>query len=266
MKKLWLGLGVAALAAAAVLAFLIWKEKADKEKTDAMYQQMRQEAKLEQDAGTENPEAESDKTESQQTEETEPLVIPVDFDSLQKMNPDIYAWITVPGTVIDYPVVQSAQDDAWYMTRAADGTESAAGAIFSEQANAKDFSDVHTVLYGHNMKDGSMFAGLHQFEEEEFFQEHRTVTIYTPDAIRYYRIFAAYLYDDRHLLQSFDCSDSGVFEAYIKSVMEQRNLHSFVDKETEVKAGDRILTLCTCHSMGDAYRYLVQAVLVDEKM
>jgi sortase B len=261
MKKVWLGLGLAAFAAAGVFAFLIWKQQAEKENTDELYRQIRQEVKV-----TDEALSESETEMKSESEEHEPLVIPVDFASLQEMNEDIYAWITVPGTAIDYPVVQDPQDDTYYITHSVDGSESVSGAIFSERANATDFSDVHTVLYGHNMRDGSMFAGLHQFEDEDFFDSHRTITVYTPDAIRTYQIFAAYLYDDRHLLQSFDCSDPAVFAAYIDSIRNQRNLYCFVDDEIEITEGDRILTLSTCHSMGDAYRYLVQAVLFEEKM
>ena len=208
--------------------------------------------------------AETEKAEKAGTAETEivtDLVIPVDFEELEEVNPDIYAWITIPGTAIDYPVVQNKEDNSFYLTRSAEREENVAGAIFSENLNKTDFSDVHTVLYGHNMKDGSMFADLHKYEDEAFFADHQEISIYTPDAIRCYRIFASYIYDDRHLLQSFDCEDPDIFEAYIKSVKEQRSLYAHIDENVKVEAGDRILTLSTCHSMGNEYRYLVQAVL-----
>lgn len=204
-------------------------------------------------------EVHSSESETEAETQTE-LQIPVDFEELQEINPDIYAWITVPGTVIDYPIVQN-EDNTYYLTRSAEGEDSVAGAIFSETFNEKDFCDVHNVLYGHNMKDGSMFADLHLFEDEEFFEKHKEIVIYTPDSIGYYRIFAAYLYDDRHLLQSYDCSDPVVFEAYIKEILGQRNLYAHIDKEAEIGEEDRILTLSTCHSMGNSSRYLVQAVL-----
>jgi len=260
MRKIWRYTAVILLFAAIVCGGLAVKTKIEKERTNARYQQMRQTIRLE-----ETWEEEKTVQDMETEEDTEKeLVIPVDFEALKKINAEIYAWITIPGTVIDYPVVQSEKDDAKYLTLTAEEEESAAGSIFSESKNAKDFSDVHTVLYGHNMKDGTMFAGLHKFEEEEFFNAHRTVVIYTPDAIRYYRIFAAYLYDDRHLLQSFDCSDAEVFEAYIKSIMEQRNLYAYIDRKAKIRVSDRILTLSTCHSMGPEYRYLVQAVLAKE--
>ena len=255
-KRGWLLIALLAFLAAGVCVFFVWKREYDKEQTKAMYQQMRQEVKL--------PEELPGQTEVPETE-SEELVIPVDFEELQKMNPDIYAWITIPGTAVDYPVLQNEQDNARYLKRSATGEDSASGAIFSENSNATDFSDVHTVLYGHNMKDGTMFADLHKYEDKEFFEKHRVFAVYTPDAIRYYQVFAAYLYDDRNLLQSFDCSDPEVFEAYLRSIREQRNLYANLDEEVRVEAGDRILTLSTCHSMGDKYRYLVQAILIKEQ-
>ncbi|MDO4299194.1 MAG: class B sortase [Lachnospiraceae bacterium] len=296
-KKIWLLLAAAAFLAAGVCVCFVWQNQKEKADTQQMYEKMRQEAKLdtksapEDVAGTEEGSVITDalpegrngteafggsetgakqkpddtvaESEELLSEGMTELSIPVDFEELRNMNPDIYAWITVPGTAIDYPVVQN-EDNTWYLTRSAEGEDSVAGAIFSETFNEKDFSDVHTVLYGHNMKDGSMFADLHRFEDEEFFEEHREIAVYTPDSICYYRIFAAYLYDDRHLLQSYDCSDPLVFEAYIKEVLEQRNLYAHIDQDVKIGEGDRILTLSTCHSKGNAYRYLVQAVLEKE--
>lgn len=282
MKKIWLGIGIIALLAAGILAGLIWRDRAERERTEAMYERMRQEARVtlpetkpetrdtvpagqEEQISSDEPDETEKETETETETEHVPPVIPVDFETLQEENPDIYAWITIPDTAIDYPVLHNEEDDTFYHTHSAEGEESFAGAIYSEYENASDFSDVHTVLYGHNMRNGSMFADLHKFEDETFFDEHPYVTIYTPDAIRYYRIFAAYLYDDRHLLDSFDCSDPAVFEAYIRNIMEQRSLYCHLNQDVEVKAGDRILTLSTCHGMGDEYRYLVQAVLVKEE-
>lgn len=259
--KIWAAVAVLAFAVAAACLLLIYKEEREKTRTNALYLEMRQNMRLtEKESQNQVNQEESETSETKEMD----LMIPVDFEALQKINPDIYAWITIPGTEIDYPVLQSETDDAVYLTNSAELEESPAGAIFSEKANAKDFSDAHTVLYGHNMKDGTMFAGLHQYEEEAFFDEHRTVTIYTPDAIRYYRIFAAYLYDDRHLLQSFDCTDERVFSAYIHNIMSQRNLCSTIDDTAEIGKGDRILTLSTCYGTEREKRYLVQAVLVKE--
>lgn len=257
-RHIWLVLAFLAFAATLGCLLFIWGQEREKEETRVMYEKMRQEMKP-------SVEETGETGESQTQTEKKELVIPVDFEGLQKENEDIYAWITIPGTVVDYPVVQAPEDDRFYLTRTAQKEEGAAGAIFTEKGNKKDFSDPNTVLYGHNMKDGTMFAGLHQYEDAAFWEDHQDVTIYTPDAIRHYRIFAAYLYDSRHLLESFDCTDKEIYQYYLDEIFQQRNMTSIIDEDAKVTTDDRILTLSTCHSMGNDYRYLVQAVLIQEE-
>lgn len=200
--------------------------------------------------------------ESAEKPEVTPVNIPIDFASLQAQNPDVYAWITVPGTNIDYPILQSASDNSYYLTHTMDGTESPEGSIFTENYNSKDFEDPNTVIYGHNMKNGSMFQNLHNYQDRDFFDNNRDVTIYTPDAIRHYKIFAAYLYDNRHILESFDFSDPWVYKQYLNQIFSIRDMNSFIDTDTEVGVEDKIITLSTCYGTQHDVRYLVQAVLV----
>ena len=117
--------------------------------------------------------------------------IPIDFQTLQNMNPDIYAWIKVPGTVIDYPIAQSETDNTYYLNHSVEHDENKAGAIFTEDYNAKTFEDPNTVIYGHGMANGSMFDGLHQYMDRDFFDQNKEVIIYMPDKILHYQIFAA---------------------------------------------------------------------------
>ena len=144
-----------------------------------------------------------------------PVDIPIDFAQLQSMNPDIYAWIKVPGTVIDYPVVQSDTDNTYYLDHSVEKEEDKAGAIFTEDYNSKTFEDPNTVLYGHGMANGSMFDGLHQYMDRSFFDENREVIVYMPDKILHYQIFAAYLFDNRHLLQALTLRIPKSFQAYL---------------------------------------------------
>ena len=139
--------------------------------------------------------------------------IPIDFQTLQNMNPDIYAWIKVPGTVIDYPIVQSGTDNSYYLNHSVEHDENKAGAIFTEDYNTKTFEDPNTVIYGHGMANGSMFDGLHQYMDRDFFDQNKEVIIYMPDKILHYQIFAAYLYDNRHLLQSFNFDNKDIYQA-----------------------------------------------------
>ena len=104
----------------------------------------------------------------------------VDFRALKKINPDIVAWIRIPDTSIDYPVVQG-NDDSYYLTHTFKKAEHVAGAIFLDSDNSVDFSDDKNIIYGHNMKDGSMFRGLRNFLDDEFLKEHHILYLYLPD-------------------------------------------------------------------------------------
>ena len=104
----------------------------------------------------------------------------VDFRALKKINPDIVAWIRIPDTSIDYPVVQG-NDDSYYLTHTFKKAEHVAGAIFLDSDNNADFSDDKNIIYGHNMKDGSMFRGLRNFLDDEFLKEHHILYLYLPD-------------------------------------------------------------------------------------
>ena len=207
----------------------------------------------------------STETAENETVSEETAVIPVKFDELQSVNPDVYAWITIPGTEIDYPILQHASDNSYYLMHNIDGSYGYPGCIYTENLNSKDFTDNNTVIYGHNMKNGSMFAQLHKFEDPDFFQENREVLIYLPEEVLHYTIFAAHIYDDRHLLYSFDFSDPEVYEKYLQSIFDTRDMSANIDKETTVTKDDQIITLVTCIGSQPNNRLLVQAVLTDRE-
>ena len=191
-----------------------------------------------------------------------PVEIPIDFETLTRENPDVYAWIQIPGTQVDYPILQSSEDDSYYLTHTIDGEEKTEGAIYTEQLNNKDFTDPNTVIYGHNMRNESMFGSLHWYEDREFFDENRELTIYLPDKILHYRIFAAYVYDNRHILQSFDFTNKTEYQGYLDSIFALKSVSNNIDTSAEVGSDDRIVTLSTCNAGRDEERYLVQAVLI----
>lgn len=167
--------------------------------------------------------------------------IPIDFASLKETNPDIYAWIEIPDTNVNYPIVQSADDDSYYLNHTIDGQEGYPGSIYTEKVNAKDFSDFNTVIYGHDMKDGSMFKDLHKFEDADFFEQHDKVTIYTENECKTYRIFAAVVYDDRHLMYSFDNNNISDRKAFLESLSESRSLKNQFRSGVEV---DENIPMC----------------------
>lgn len=196
-------------------------------------------------------------------QETPKPDIPVDFEKLRKENPDIYAWITIPDTGIDYPILQSASDDTYYLNHTVEKKKGLPGSIYSESQNQKDFSDPNTVLYGHNMKNGSMFAGLHKYADKDYMKKHQEIVIYTPEHILKYKIFAAVVYDNRHILNCFDYSKTSGTEEFLQSLKDSRNLLN-IYLDTNIGEGDRLLTLSTCNSNTEQ-RFIVEAVLTDEQ-
>lgn len=193
---------------------------------------------------------------------------PIDFASLRVENPDIYAWIYIPDTNVNYPVLQNPTDDSFYLKHDKDGNYSEAGAIYSQLANKTDFSDPVTVLYGHNMNSGGMFATLHYFENKDFFDSHQDMYIYTDGHILTYRVISAYQYDNRHILNSFNFTDKAVVQQYFNTVLNPDSLVKNVREGVQLSADtDKIVQLSTC--TGDANhlvrRYLVTGELVSDQ-
>lgn len=193
---------------------------------------------------------------------------PINFSELKTKNPDIYAWIYVPGTDVNLPVLQSLVDDNYYLRRNADGDYANEGSIYSQSMNSTDFSDPVTVLYGHYLENGSMFSTLHYFENEDFFAEHDTFYIYTMGHVLTYKIVSAYQYDDRHILNSFDFSDPAVVQDYFtNTVMNPPSLVANVRSGVTLQATDTIVQLSTCTDtiLHTDTRYLVTGVLTDDQ-
>lgn len=199
-------------------------------------------------------------TESAEPEEE----IPIDFEELWETNPDVYAWIVIPGTDINYPILQHPTDDSYYLNHNLDGSTGRPACIYTESLNSKDFTDNNTVIYGHNMRNGTMFAQLHKFEDKDFFDEHREIIIYLPDKVLHYKIFAVHNYDDRHLLYSFDFSDKAVYKDYLESIFSIDDMNANIDTEMTVTENDKIITLATCVYKKPSLRFHVQAVLVEK--
>ena len=188
---------------------------------------------------------------------------PVDFPTLEVQNPDIYSWINIPNTQVDYPVLQSPDDDNFYLDHGVDKDYRFAGAIYSQRCNAKDYSDRVTVLYGHNMRNGSMFATLHWFSDPSFFAQNEQMTIYTDDRQLNYQIVAAYVYGDNHIMNSFDFNNDEVYRDFLDSVLNPHSIDSNVREGATLDISDRIVILSTCLNYGDG-RYLVVGKLTGE--
>jgi len=181
------------------------------------------------------------------------------LSALREINPDIYAWIFVEGTDIDYPVVRG-DDNSHYLNHAYNGAYSPLGAIFADYRCPDGIGEnVNTVFYGHNLLTGGsdMFHDVEMFLEKEFF-DSALIYVYTFDGIYVYQPFAIYQarYDYNYFEVNFDCAEEFlVFAARMKE-------NSRIENDTIFEAGDSILTLSTCTNIEYFTRYVLHAKLI----
>ena len=185
----------------------------------------------------------------------------VDFQALKKINSDIIAWIRIPDTKIDYPVVQG-KDNAYYLKHTFQKTEHAAGSIFLDMDNEADFSNRKSILYGHNMKDGSMFGCLDKYLDRDYFEKYNEVFLFTPEEKRTYHIIAAYEHPAEHILTSYDFSTTEGINDYLRQIPDfVADSGGVIQDETEITPP--LLTLSTCTRNDKQKRCLVQGILVE---
>lgn len=175
----------------------------------------------------------------------------VDFQSLAEVNQDIAGWIYIPGTEINYPVVKS-KNNTDYLNHAADGRPAVAGAIFMDCNNDTDFQDKNTIIYGHNMKDGSMFHCLVKYADQEYFNEHDIVWIFTPGRVMKLRVIAAYqtTFDSCSYFTTF--SDQS-YADYLQDSLNKTSIQTHM-KPDQSKP---IITLSTCMKHGTPNRFVI---------
>lgn len=218
-----------------------------------------------QDASTEVMETETEDAQEESDSAIAGVDIPqkqLDWNELAKVNPDIYAWIYIPGTQVDYPVLQHPTDNTYYLNYNMNGTRGYPGCIYTEKENSKDFTDFNTVMYGHNMRNKTMFETLHYYEDKAFFVNNPYVYVYRGDRVLVYEIFAAYIAGNEHILYSYDFQTQEGRQNYVELI--EKGASGNLRDDVEVTGDSHILTLSTCISGKAKNRYLVQAVLLNE--
>lgn len=201
-----------------------------------------------------------------QEEMEEPQAVnPIDFESLWQINPDVYAWIYIPGTNISYPVLQHPDDNTYYLEHTIEGEKKRPGTIYSETYNSKDFTDFNTILYGHNMhSNGTMFYELHKFEDGEFLSQNRQIMIYLPDRQLTYQIVAVAVTDNSHLMYKYqNFSDKGK-SAFLEMLSDTGVEGEYYDSSWQQSGDMRLLTLSTCVYRQEDQRFLVVGALIEE--
>ena len=193
---------------------------------------------------------------------TETIQNPIDFKKLHEINGDVYSWICIPNTNIDYPVAQSSEQDDFYLSHDVYKEYLFSGTIYSEKINKMDYSDPVTVLYGHNMLNGSMFANLHYFADKDFFDKNRYIYIYTVDKAYVYEIYSVFEYDNRHIMYAFDFAVKSSFQEFIDYSLSPQSTYSNVRDNINVTTDDKLLVLSTCGNDERDVRFLVVGKLV----
>lgn len=179
--------------------------------------------------------------------------VTVDFQSLKAVNPDMIGWLYIESVGISYPILKGADND-YYLHRTWERKENFAGSIFMDYRNSSDFSDYNTVIYGHNMKDGSMFHKTQYVMTEENYEKNPYIWVVTPEETFRYKIFTSY--DTRYDSDtySFFWHPGKKLEAYIQKMKEQ----SLWEGTGKLQGDEHILTLSTCNGLTDIRR-IVQA-------
>lgn len=181
----------------------------------------------------------------------------VDFEKLTGINSDCIGWISACSNRIDYPIVKS-KDNVEYLTKTVTGAENKSGAIFADKDCTDPFNQFQTLVFGHNMKNGSMFHYLVNYRDKDYYDNHRLIYVRTEHQLLTYEVFAAY---------REAASDSCIYDsvlnpddraAFLKKVKEK----SLYNTNVQLSTSDRILTLVTCEYTQDDFRMFVHAKLI----
>ena len=199
-------------------------------------------------------------TETETEPETEPpYVSPIDFEALWAENPDVVGWIRIPDTKIDYPILYDAESNEKYLHTDFDGNESVYGAIYLDCDSEPDFSGWNNPIYGHHMKDGSMFKDVVKFKDPEYFKAHQYFEVYTPERTIHLKAVSCYYTGSDGIVRKTKFKSQESYDAWLKERLEPCSYAEM----PEVSVGS-VFTLVTCsYEMKDA-RTLLYAVEVDE--
>lgn len=180
----------------------------------------------------------------------------IDLTALREVNADVVGWIRIPETKIDYPLLQG-EDNDYYLKHTWKGGKNIVGSIFLESRNSPDLTDYNTIVYGHNMSSGAMFAGLHKFRKQSYWEAHPYVYLTTEEGVYRYEIFSSYRADVESATYGLSFRQAETRAEFLRHSLES----SVIDTGIQPEENDRILTLSTCSGAGYSNRWVVQARL-----
>lgn len=209
-------------------------------------------------------------TSPQETPEPTPEPSPEPVDNPYRdsflANSDMAAWLQIPGTAIDYPVMWTPEDEEYYLRRGFDGSKNSNGCLILDTDSCLEPLTTNLIIHGHNMKSGAMFGTLMDYEEESYFQEHRTITLYTEECQRNYEVIAVfysqvYKKTDQvfKFYKFFQADTAEEFDDFYQNIKAL----SLYDTGVTAEFGDCFLTLSTCAYHVENGRFVVVAKEVE---
>lgn len=237
-------------------ALQIYRQLREYDEGTSSYTDIEQHVSLPDPEDNQNGEQNEEQRETQSGEGLETNWPVVDFAALAEINPDIVAWIYIEDTEVNYPVVQGS-DNQYYLKHLFSGEWNSLGCIFLDTRNAADFSDWNSIVYGHHMKNGTMFSGLTEYKKQEFYDTHPTILIMTPEQNFRVEIFAGYVANVKDNAWKVDFGTDAVFVDWQKSVKERSCFNSGITPA----ATDCIVTLSTCSYEFDNARFVLHGII-----
>lgn len=190
------------------------------------------------------------------TKQTEAETFSINWNKLLDINSDIIAWIRIPNTNINYPIVKGNNNNQ-YLHHNIYGKYCKGGCPFVDSATITPFSDFNTIIYGHNLDNGSMFSNVKKYKNREYSKEHNTIEVYLPDdTINKYCVFA---------FGEVNANDYDVYNVYADDLdryYETTKKYNVLEIEQDYDTTKPIITLSTCTNKNRNRRYVLQAYLI----
>lgn len=183
------------------------------------------------------------------------LAIEVDFDALEKINPDVVGWLYCPDTIISYPVVQG-EDNEYYLDHLFDGTQNSAGCLFLD-SRCEGLEGNNSIIYGHYIKNDTLFASLKEYQDQAYYEAHPRMFLITPESVWTIELFSAYITgtDGKAWQRTFDFEEE--YEAWLIQLQE----NSCFDSSVTPGISDRVITLSTCSYVFQDARFVCHGLV-----
>lgn len=246
----------------AIFAFSAWKLLdigAEYRRGEKEYERLEQYVQIPETVPATTQSKTDDSTEPAETQPAGTVWPQVDFAALQMLNPDVVGWIYIEGTNVNYPIVQ-ANDNDYYLYRLISGETNSSGSIFLDAGASELFMSRNNSLYGHNMKNGTMFADITDYVDQEFYEQHPEALLLTPQGNYKVKIFSCYITDawDNSWQIAFNGSEYGQW-------LDQLQRRSYLATDVHPTEADRVLTFSTCTYETEDARLLVHGIIEESE-